>query len=522
MSRTIRRTLASAGAAAALVAGTAVVATAPAPPAAALTQDQATTAFDAFVDTFWDAERGYFFTWSDRVVHPEHAHGPEGGLYTDFWWEAQLWEMVMDRYERAGDDESRAMIDEVWEGFRAAYPDWRENDWNDDIGWWARGAVRAYELTGEQRYLDASIEMFDFISQYEDEQYGGGIWWKNVDIGNGSANQKNVATNGTAIQIAVMLAEATGDETYLATAERLFAWLDDRFLIEDGRLRDNISGPADAPVWADWVFTYNQGGYAGAALALHRATGDDAYLAQSRLAIDWSIANITNAGVLKGEGTGDGGGFRAVLTRNVRELIDDAALASADRAAYEAFLTRNASQAVNAVNSIGIGGYDWSQPAPEEPIQSLAAGTTAAIAQQAAPDGATGPGGGSTLVYEAENARLDGVNWGTAHRGYTGRGFVEKWIAGGSSVSFDVWAAKAGDRELVLRYAAGAGRADRALEVNGDRITRFKPFTATSGWSDWREHRVTVPLAKGHNEIRLSAPEYGAWLSLDSLTLSRR
>lgn len=113
---------------AAALAVAAPLALAPATPAAALTADQATEAFDAFVDVYWDADAEYFFTYSDHQVHPEHAHGPQGGLYTDYWWEAQLWEMVMDRYERTGDPEARAMVDAVFDGFRAQYPDPLAND----------------------------------------------------------------------------------------------------------------------------------------------------------------------------------------------------------------------------------------------------------------------------------------------------------------------------------------------------------------------------------------------------------
>src|SRR5688500_16470165 len=97
-SRTMRfGRLAAALTATALALGAAVGGTTP---ATAATDRDADAAMDAFVEAFWDPSRNYFFTYSDRQVHEEHAHGPEDGLYTDFWWEAQLWDLVMDAYER--------------------------------------------------------------------------------------------------------------------------------------------------------------------------------------------------------------------------------------------------------------------------------------------------------------------------------------------------------------------------------------------------------------------------------------
>ncbi len=139
------------------LAGLAVAATATmaqAPQSLALSTDQATDSYDQFISTYRDADAQYFYTYSDRQVHLEHAVGPQGGLYTDYWWEARAWETVMDRYQRAGDDSSRQMIDAVFDGWTNAYSDFTENDWNDDMGWWARGSLRAYDLTGEERFLE--------------------------------------------------------------------------------------------------------------------------------------------------------------------------------------------------------------------------------------------------------------------------------------------------------------------------------------------------------------------------------
>ena len=497
---------------AALVAAPLTVAV-PVAPAQAFTADQATAAFDDFVDVFWDAGAQYFFTYSDHQIHPEHAHGPQGGLYTDYWWEAQLWEMVMDRYERTGDAESRAMIDDVYDGFRAQYPDFAENDWNDDIGWWARGAVRAYELTGDAEYLAASEDMFAFIAAYEDTTYGGGIWWKNVDVGDGDRNEKNVATNASAAVTAMRLYAATGDAGYRATAVRLYDWLDQNFNAA-GHLRDHVQGTGQ---YVDWDWTYNQGNFAAAALELYRDTGDAAYLADATAAVDWAIANLTSSGTFLREGVDDTGGFKAVLTRAMGDLVDHAG-----QAQYAQVLTDNASQAARQVNTSGVGGYDWTAPNPDlatTPVQSLAAAATVAVLQQAAPDGSTGVVEG-TGVYEAENAVRSGVDSEGTAAGRSGRGYLAGWNTDGTSVTFHVHVADAGSYALDLRYAAAAGTATRSLVVNGSATT--VAFPATGAWDAWSSVTATVPLHAGHNTVVLAydaAAGSSSYLNLDRLTV---
>lgn len=461
--------------------------------ASALTTTQATDAYDSWIDTYWDPSAKYFFTYSDHQVHTEHAVGPQGGLYTDYWWEAQNWESVMDRYERTHDAASRQMIDDVFDGWQAAYPDFRTNDWNDDMGWWARGSIRAYELTGEQRFLTESEDIFGYIAQYEDTTYGGGIWWKNVDVGDGSKNEKNVATNGTAVQTALRLYTATGDTTYRDTAERIFGWLQSNF-DRNGHIRDHVSGTGQ---FTDYDWTYNQGQYAGAALQMYLVTNDQQYLTAADRAVDWAIANLTDAGTFLNEGTSDTEGFKAILTRDMRDLVDDAG-----QTQYESVLTANASQAANHVSPEGIGGPDWTAPTPSiaaVPQQSLGAAATVAILQQAVPDGSTAVVQGSG-VYEAENVDHPGISTEASNTGYSGRGYLAGWNADGTAATFHVNVATAGTHTITLRYAAAAGNAVRAVSANGGTAANVS-FPGTSSWSQWQTVTTTVTLVAGSNTI---------------------
>lgn len=478
----------------------------------ALTTSQADKAMNDYLNVFWDSNKQYFFTYSDHIIHSEHAVGPENGLYTDYWWEAQLFEMALDRYERAPSEQAKQLVADIYDGFKKAYPDFRKNDWNDDIGWWARGTIRAYELTKDDRYLAASKEMLDYISQYRDDKYGGGIWWKNVDIGNGDKNEKNVATNATATYTALRIYAITKEQKYLDLANELFAWMDNRFY-NNGHVLDHIAGNDQMYPW-DW--TYNNGNYAGAALEMYLQTKNETYLTKANTAVEWAINNLTSSGTLLYEGRDDTSGFKAILTRNIRALID-----KAGQTQYENFLTENASQAANHLNSLGIGGPDWlHQTDTAEPIQSLAAAASVAIMQQAAPDGKADivPGTG---VYQAENAYRDQVDSETTWGGHHGRGYVAGWNKDKSAVTFYVQAAEAKNYILRFRYSAAAGEAKRTLLVNSA-AAKSLPFVGTSTWDDWKNTDVTVPLQKGENKITLQlneAAQDSNYLNLDELSL---
>jgi predicted alpha-1,6-mannanase (GH76 family) len=481
-------------------------------PAAAATRDDADAAMEAFVEAFWDPSRNYFFTYSDRRIHEEHAHGPEDGLYTDFWWEAQLWDLVMDAYERTGDQQYREMLDDVYDGFVAYYPTF-ENDFNDDQGWWAKGCVRAYEITGEQRYLDCAEDLFATIWAERDDVYGGGIWWRKS-----VRDQKNVATNATAAWTAARLYAATDDPAYLASAENLFDWVDTH-LHKDGHVHDHYEG--DPARLVKWDFTYNFGTYIGAATSLASVTGDETYLDRATAAADWSTEHLTNAGTFVSEGINDGGGFKPVLVRSLMTLVDEHG-----QDQYLPMLQANATQAwSHRRSSDDLMGPNWSAPTGDEPLQSLTAAAAVSALQVVTPNGWSGPQPG-TGIHDAENGRAVGFGAESSQPGFLGRGYLAGWNADGQAVTFDVVAASGGPHELRFRYAAAAGDAVRRVLVDGAPVARTLTFAGTGSWSTWSEVVLNgVELTAGHNTVTVeysSAAGSANWLNLDRMTVSRQ
>lgn len=474
-----------------------------APKAEAFTTSNADDAMAALVNVFYDSSAKYFYVNSDHQIHSEHAHGPDGGLYTDFWWEAQLWETVMDAYERTNSPVYRTMIDDIYTGFNNKYPDMMANPFNDDLGWWALACLRAYELTGTAEYLNRGSFLFNEIySEWDTGNYGGGIWWRRDAHTPGQANaQKNMATNAPMVMTAVKLHNAYNDPAYLTKATQIYSWIKTT-LVSGSKVNDHIEGTGSGII-KDWDFTYNYGTYLGAAVSLYQATGNSSYLTDANTAAQSVINNMVSAQSIMYEGENDAAGFKMIFVRNLNRLR-----VQGGQSQYLGFLQQNATQAWNHRRiSDQIIGSDWLRPTGSGYVQSLAAAAGASILQLVPADGYTGFIAGNG-AYEAENARRtlvggEGMTNESTNAGYTGRGYVAGWNTNGTSLDFYVNQNTAGTKTVTFRYAAAAGNASRYVKVNGAVVAANLVFPSTSGWGTYNTVSVTIPLNAGSNTIQL-------------------
>lgn len=478
-------------------------------PAQASTAGNADTAMSAFVSTMWDPAVKYFYTNSDHAVHAAHAYGPNGGLYTDFWWEAQNWETVMDAYQRTNSPVYRTMIDDVYTGFTAFYPTFT-NDFNDDLAWWALASIRAYNITAETKYLTTAENLFNSIYAYQDATYGGGIWWQRS-----VQNQKNIAANAPAAQAAAMIYTATGITSYLTDAQNLYSWAKTNLTDSAGHVYDHVNSTG----LVKWDFTYNFGTYIGAADALYDATATTAYRTDAIAAADWVTAKMANGGTVNYEGVDDAGGFKMILLRNLNHLAT-----AEGQSQYLPYLQRNTNQAWNNRRTTdNLIGPNWSAPTPTTYLQSITAAAGASALQFVTPDASTGlqPEFGT---YEAENALSNGISAESTYSGYTGRGYLAGWNTEGQSVTVDVNVPSAGPYELAMRYAAAAGNASRRIQVNGVTVVTNQSFPGTASWSTWSAATMNgVTLNQGFNTITvtyLSSAGSTNYLNLDNIQVS--
>lgn len=202
------------------------------------------------------------------------------------------------------------------------------NAYIDDTGWWALAWIRAYDLTGDPRYLSTARRDVDFMWRNHDDVCGGGLWWTtNHQYKNAIANELFVKASA---ELATRLGEA--GTPYLQHALSVWQWFDrsgltaDDLLVGDGLERTSCTRSGQ-------VWTYNQGVVLGALVDLARATGDDRYLDRARTLADAS----TTADELHVDGVLtesceqtfcdiNGPSFKGIYVRNLGELnraLDD-------------------------------------------------------------------------------------------------------------------------------------------------------------------------------------------------------
>jgi predicted alpha-1,6-mannanase (GH76 family) len=292
------------------------------------------------------------------------------GLWkTTGWWNsANALTAVIDYQLATGDSSYEWIIANTYEKNLHAQGGNFTNDYIDDTGWWALAWIRAYDLTGEQRYLDTARFDADYMWSTRDDVCGGGVVW------NVNQRYKNAVTNELFIKVAASLHRRIPDDTvYLDQALNIWQWFRASGMINDDNLINDGLDAATCANNGQTTWSYNQGIILGALTELYAATNDRGYLAQAQVLADASTrsAFLNPGGVLtepceqNGCG-GDGPTFKGVYVRNLGEL--NAALRNRP---YQAYLTRQATTSYREDrNRFDQYGVHWAGP-----IASISAAT---------------------------------------------------------------------------------------------------------------------------------------------------
>jgi predicted alpha-1,6-mannanase (GH76 family) len=339
----------------------AVVSLLPAANARAVTPAEADTAHRSLIKVYWDPAAKFF-------RKEEH-----GTTKADFWFSAQLWETVMDQYDRTQSADVKRLINEIYDGFIKENPDWTTNKYNDDIMWWAIACTRAYRITSDERYLKKAKASFDFVyDHFLDATLGGGLYWTN------QRTSKNSCLNSPAVIAAVRLSVLLKDASYLEKAKSLYAWQKKTLTDGNGKVYDNISYSRfrQSSRVRRFSLTYNQGTFIGAAALLYQQTKDKTYLDDAIKTAEWTKANlcVTDQHILKSEGQGDGGAFKGIFVRYMKLLITECG-----RTEFLPWMRANADAAWhNRRPADNLMGDDWTVPAGAK-IQSQTATSAVAV-----------------------------------------------------------------------------------------------------------------------------------------------
>ncbi|MBN1413233.1 MAG: glycoside hydrolase family 88 protein [Spirochaetales bacterium] len=120
------------------------------------------------------------------------------------------------------------------------------------------------------------------------------------------------------------------------------------------------------------------------------------------------------------------------------------------------------------------------------------------------------------VTYQAERAGISNGVVESAHRGYTGAGYVNFTNQVGSYVEFSVNCPRAGTYTLRFRYANGTATNRYCdVSVNGGMAADNLSFNGTGAWTLWGLQTCNVYLNTGNNTIRITADQAEGGPNLD-------
>lgn len=283
----------------------------------------------ALINNYWNP-RGQYFNYGNRG----------GDTEFQYWPQAHALDVMLDAYARTGDATYERHIDQWYEGVKEQNSGTFVNDFYDDMEWNALAMLRAYQITGDEKFKTAVDNLWAEIKGGWTDVGGGGIMWSK-----GTPRSKNAISNAPASVLASRLYQMTGEQDYLDWSQRIYTWQKNNLVSGNGAVWDNLKVEADGSetIKKDWIFTYNQGMYLAAALELYEITGDQAYLNDAVEAADYALNSLTTSDrLLKSEGGGDGGLFKGIFVRYLTQLILEEDLSDSTRDRYVTFLEHNA------------------------------------------------------------------------------------------------------------------------------------------------------------------------------------
>lgn len=355
-----------------LLAGCGKKTEAPVLPSPSLTQPKtfslidANNAFDAFNTAFYDTNRKLYYSKSDRT---ELAVG---------WPQAVFWDIAMAAYKRSKSAAGLKLVNDIYLGGAAEYSnfDWKKvkevNDFiYDDMMWWIISLGRGYELTKDQRHLDAAVAGFKYVWDNSYDPVNGGMRWS------WKVEGKNACINYPTVIAAMVLFNITKNQDYLDKAKNIYAWSrTNLYQSATGRVADHKVGN-NPPGFED--YTYNQGTFIGSAVMLYKATNEASFLADAKFAADYTKNKMSDAkGILPAEGEwNEQGVLKAIFAQYMQMLIVDAG-----QTQYSEWMHANINLAwLNRDQKRTLMFRDYKIPCPTGVIQSYEASSGVAFMQ---------------------------------------------------------------------------------------------------------------------------------------------
>ena len=288
--------------------------------------DSSTT---AFIQNFWNAEKGFFNAKSDGY------HGETN----NYWPQAHAMDVIIAAYLRTGDKKYSDMFDKWYEGIKVqCWSGSKDKFWvplYDDNAWISISMMKIYDITKDTKYLEAAKYLHeDMMANGWDNENIGGLSWGAPGTSY-YGDSRAICTNGPACVLAFKLYNATGDEHYAENGMKIYKFLREYVLDPGtGRVLNGINRKTLLSEGEDSrEYSYTHGTVMASALEAYRYTGDAAYL-KDAYRIGYYVTNVACADQATGalffenkswRWDNDGGDptlFRAVLFPYLADVIE--------------------------------------------------------------------------------------------------------------------------------------------------------------------------------------------------------
>lgn len=326
--------------------------------------DLAKLSHEALNTRYWDNIKQYYLQ--------KNSDPPHTGF--NYWWMAHALDALVDGYRRRvevggsrGELQAYQLkMNQLFIGVPRNNTSKKDAWWNsfyDDMEWMAIAALRAYQATKEQKWMDVTLELYDYIKGGWTDVHGGGVMWEK-----NSPNSKNACSNGPAMILAARLYRETGKQEYLKFATKIYDWMAVSLVNEYGGVWDGYGNYNEG-----MLLTYNQGTWLGGCLELYNITRDKKYYYSALTTAEYVVNDrkrFSSFGILKGENSGDGGLFKGIFMRYLAQLITDNVLDEETEEEFTSFFLENGLSCYHAAMLKGDDltfGHNWAQ-LPENTI----------------------------------------------------------------------------------------------------------------------------------------------------------
>ncbi|KAL2190183.1 glycoside hydrolase family 76 protein [Thermothelomyces heterothallicus CBS 203.75] len=217
-----------------------------------------------------------------------------------YWWQAgALMGSMLDYSHYTGDKSydriiATALLAQVGPNFDFMLPSHFGQEGNDDQAFWGFAVMAAAERNFPQpdenvpSWLQLGANLWNSLaSRWNTTACNGGLLWQIFASNPNGLDYKNSVSNGGLFQISARLARATGNNTYLEWAEKVWDWTEGVGMIDkDFNVHDGASASHNCTDINPVTFSYTAAIYMYGSAVMADVTGDKKWVQRTERILD--------------------------------------------------------------------------------------------------------------------------------------------------------------------------------------------------------------------------------------------